>query len=591
MSDSIIHRGPDDSGTFVDRGIGLAMRRLSIIDRSGGHQPMFNEDGSIACVFNGEIYNFKELRNECEKLGHHFSTSSDTEVIVHLYETFGAEMLQKLRGMFAIALWDSNTKTLLLARDRLGKKPLYYTSIDGTLLFASEIKALLRHPGVPREVDTAALNDYLTLQYVPGPRTMFAGISKLQPGSYMLVGHDRRIEQRAYWNVEVRPGPAPPDAAARCLDLLRSAVQERLMSEVPLGVFLSGGIDSSAIVACMSGASNSIRTFTAAFGQPDDELKWARLVADHFGTEHTELFIDSTKTGALPDMAWHLDEPLADPAAVPTLLLARKTKPHATVVLLGEGGDETFGGYERYGIMRRLASAGGARSGFRYLTPFLSRSGPLVGAKRADFLGEFAKVANDDYLAYERISAFGFTEREKTALSGGHWHAGPTAMRNWLAKPGSIYSRMLTFDQQVWLPDRLLMKVDKMTMAASVEARTPFLDHRLVEFANSLPPGLRLNKVLLKRSLHGILPKAILNRRKHGFAVPLGSWFGGEMHGVAAQMIDSWRSGQYVDPTPLRGLLENPRRFRADHRLWTALSFELWYRTFIEGDGRKPVVL
>jgi len=590
MNELLVHRGPDDSGSFTDDGIGLAMRRLSIIDRVGGHQPISNEDGSIICIFNGEIYNFRELRQECEETGHRFSTDSDTEVIVHLYEDFGTGMLQKLHGMFAIALWDSNKRQLLLARDRLGKKPLYYTFVDETLLFASEIKSLLRHPGVRREVDTAALNDYLTLQYVPGPRTMFSGISKLQPGCYMVCRPGAGHEMHVYWKPDIDPGVAPQQAEKVCLELLRSAVRERLMSEVPLGVFLSGGIDSSAVVACMAGYADEIRTFTAAFGRPDDELKWARIVAEQFSTKHTELFIDSSYAKALPEVVWHLDEPLADPAAVPTFLLARKTKPHATVALLGEGGDEAFGGYERYRIIRMLSNSRVASAGLRVFSPLLARSGPLIGRKKAEFLGEFGRLVGDDHRAYERISGFGFTDTEKMEISNGSWPVKPTKMNEWLQRPLPVYQKMLAFDQQVWLPDRLLMKVDKMTMASSVEARTPFLDHRLMEFCNRLPPEIRLDKRLLKRSLLGIVPKEILTRKKHGFAVPLTSWFEGEMNAITGQILDDWHSVSFVSQKPLKMLLQHPGQFRADHKLWTALSFELWYRTFIENDGKRPVV-
>ncbi len=591
MNGLLVHRGPDDNGIFTDSGIGLAMRRLSIIDRAGGHQPMSNEDGSVTCVFNGEIYNFRELRKECEAAGHRFVTDSDTEVMVHLYEMHGMDMPGKLRGMFAMALWDAGKGRLLLARDRLGKKPLYYAFVGKTLLFASEIKSLLCHPGVRREVDTLALNDYLTLQYVPGPRTMFSGISKLQPGCCMVCRPGEAPETSTYWKPDVCPQAAPPQAEKVCLELLKGAVRERLMSEVPLGVFLSGGLDSSAVVACMAGYADEVRTFTAAFGRPDDELKWARIVAERFGTRHTELFIDSGYAKALPEVAWHLDEPLADPATVPTFLLAKKTRPHATVVLLGEGGDEAFGGYERYSVVRKLSGSKLARVGLRTASPLLSLCGPLMGRKRAGFMGELGKLVGDDYGTYERISAFGFTENEKTELARGKWQPAPTSMQKWLGQRKDAYSKMLLFDQQVWLPDRLLMKVDKMTMASSVEARTPFLDHRLMEFCNRLPPGLRLNKRLLRRSLLGTVPKEILARKKHGFAVPLTSWFGGEMKELTGQITDDWHSGSFVSPQPLKGLLQRPERFRADHRLWTALSFELWYRTFIEGDGSRPVVM
>ena len=357
MCNVIKHRGPNDWGTYTDKNIGLGIRRLSIIDIKGGHQPVHNEDRTIWIVFNGEIYNFQELRNIVEKRGHRFYTDCDTEVIVHLYEVFGEKCVDYLRGMFAFALWDSNNKRLFLARDRLGKKPLYYTYFDGKFLFGSEIKSILQCTDVKRAVNLQSMHEFLTLQYVPGPKTMFKDIWKLQPGSTLTLKKGT-LKLKKYWDITVTDkNKDEVFCSKKVLELFKESVKIRMMSEVPIGSYLSGGVDSSAVTAFMSMFSDKpVNTFTVGFGHHTDEFEYARLIAEKFKTNHKEILMEQKSFNLLPEILWHFDEPIADPAALPTYLISKETKKHATVALVGEGGDEAFAGYEKYGIMMKMVN-------------------------------------------------------------------------------------------------------------------------------------------------------------------------------------------------------------------------------------------
>ena len=601
MSDVIVHRGPDDSGNFIDKNVGLGVQRLSIIDIKSGHQPIHNETGSIYVVYNGEIYNFLDLKEELEKLGHKFSTSCDTEVLVHLYEEFGDFFVNKLRGMFAFAIWDSNKKRLLLGRDRLGIKPLYYTIVNGNLLFGSEIKSILQYELIERGVDLRALHNFLTFQYVPGPSTMFKNIKKLQPG-HILNYEQGKISISKYWDVKISfsKGHNVEFYTKNLLELLKETVRIRLMSEVPLGVYLSGGLDSSSVAALMSEFTEEpVKTYTVGFGHPTDEFKYARVVADHFGTDHHELVIESEMIKKLPKVVWYFDEPVADPAALPTLLMSEVTKKYVTVVLVGEGGDETFAGYPKYSIAL-------SNKKYRKFVPnfFKETVIPRMSLvtskifqgmklkKYLEFLSEFSPVMDDDAEAFTKMSTLGFNENEKKSLYNNkvkRINFPQNPVRGFVDEDKNLFKGMLLFDMKVWLCDRLLMKVDKMTMANSIEARVPFLDHELVNFCNKMPINLRLKKGIFKKAMGEILPKTILKRGKHGFAVPISSWFERDLKGLTSEILSKLHREEYFKHEYIRKILKQIKKVRSDHKLWNLLVFEIWYRMYIDSDDlRKP---
>ncbi len=589
MCDVIEHRGPDDWGIFLDRNVGLGARRLSIIDIKGGHQPVHNENKDVWIVFNGEIYNFPELKKTVEKNGHRFYTNCDTEAIVHLYEIFGENCVKYLRGMFAFAIWDYNKKTLFLARDRLGKKPLYYTAFGGKLLFSSEIKSILQFQEVKREVDIQALHEFLTLQYVPGPRTMFKDVWKLQPGHTLTAGKGV-FQVKKYWDFNVSEEYRDEQfCKQKLINLLGEAVKIRMVSEVPIGIYLSGGIDSSAVTAFMSKFSEApVNTFTVGFGHKTDEYGYAKIIADRFKTDHKEILVEPKNFNILPEVVWHFDEPVADPAAIPTYLMSKESKKYATVALVGEGGDEVFGGYEKYQIMMKLYRK-------KLFKPIYNRVvlssaafglGLVNKSKKIQFISEFSKSLKEPSEAFLRLSALGFTESEKKqlyaeSLSGQNFET-PAIKQYFSGK--SVFKNMLSYDMGVWLPDRLLMKVDKMTMASSVEARAPFMDHVLVEFSNKLDASLRLDKNILKKSLTGILPKEILKRKKHGFAVPIGDWFKEDMRAFAQNILDRLHLEEYFRREEVEKIVKDSQRVRNDHKLWNLINFEIWHKMFIEND-------
>ena len=596
MCDVIQHRGPDDHGYFIDDKICLGNRRLSIIDIAEGHQPMHNEDESIWITFNGEIYNYKQLKEELEKLGHKFYTNSDTETIVHCYEEYGNDCPKKLRGMFAFAIWDNNKKKLFLARDRLGVKPVYYTLNDGNLFFGSEIKSILQFEEIKRLVNFQALHEFLTLQYVPGPKTMFRDIKKLQPG-HILVYQKGKMVIEKYWDIKVEPLVKMEErtCSEQIMKLLKESVKMRLMSEVPLGVYLSGGLDSSTIVGIMSTISEEpVKTFTVGFDHPTDELKYAKIVAEKFGTDHHEIMIKTDTAKILPEIVWHFDEPNADPASLPTYIMSKITKKDLTVVLVGEGGDETFAGYPKYKIMLLTSK-------YKYLFPkFTASIASVIGRyiqnknlrKYLDFASEFIPLIGKYGDAYQKISALGFTQKEKDELYSENlkkMRLKGNSMKTYFRNSDNLFKYMLNFDMKVWLCDRLLMKVDKMTMASSIEARVPLLDHKLVEFANSIPINLRLEKRVFKKAIIKILPREIVKRKKHGFAVPISTWFQGELKEIATQILDKLHKQEYFRYDCIKNLLKNPQRFRNNHKLWNLLNFEIWHKIYIENnDLEKP---
>jgi len=605
MTGVLRHRGPDDRGTVVRGHVGLGHQRLSIIDlSSAAHQPMTNEDGTISIVYNGEIYNFLELRNQLKAQGHVFRSHSDTEVIIHLYEEKGTQCVSMLRGMFAFAIWDSREGQLFLARDRAGQKPLVYTVADGALLFASEIKSLLQDPSVATDVDTRAINHYLTYQYVPGPLTICKDIQKLPP-AHSLVMRGGNVTITPYWNLSYKDAVPPSglhDYTRQFLDVFGEAVRIRLRSDVPLGAFLSGGIDSSAIVALMSRFTDQpVKTFSIGFEHGDyNELPYARTVSRLFNTDHTEFIVKPDALHILPGIVRHYDEPFADPSAIPTWYVAERTRQHVTVALNGDGGDESFAGYERY-VADRLA-AGYVKIPRVLREKIIKKAVNVLPYReyRWSTIRRFKRFIDGavDDAPYRYVQWLCYFNHEmKQALYA------PSFMRNVArdsaALTAELYERSdaatileknLFADVMMYLPYDLLVKVDMATMAHSLEARSPFLDHKVMEFAAALPATFKLHglttKYILKKAFSSLLPREILHRKKMGFGVPLNRWFRSELRPLAYDiLLDSRCAGRgYFRPKAVQRLLDEHSSMRADHsyRIWALLILELWHRMFID---------
>ena len=602
MGLALEHRGPDDRGELVGGRVGLAFRRLSIIDVAGGAQPIRNEDGSAVIVCNGEIYNYRALRGRLVRDGHRLRSRSDVETALHLYEDHGEACLRQLRGMFALAIWDERDRSLLLARDRVGKKPLDYTVLpDGCLVFGSEIKAILQHPEVPRRPDWAAIDHFLTLQYVPAPLTAFAGIRRLPP-AHWLRWRDGRIELRRYWELDYLPKHREPPAELReeLLRRLREAVAIRLESEVPLGAFLSGGIDSSAVVALAAEASAApVRTFSIGFASSAfDESGYARLVAERFGTDHRELRLaDDGAPEVIEDLVWHYDQPFGDSSAVPSFHVARITRPHVTVVLNGDGGDESFAGYGRYRL--RHAALLGLPARLRRGAAGLARAvGPVWprGAAMGEYLAGGLEGAYYRRLLHLSPARKPGLYRDDGPLPLAAAEAAPPLAHLLERRYPDRLDAMLDTDVHHYLPDDLLVKMDVATMAHSLEARSPFLDHELMEFAARLPSPLRLgpagSKVLLRQALRGVLPDEILDRPKMGFGVPLAEWLRTSLRELLVDTVTSARAlGRGLfSPDAVRALVAGHLAGEDAGRsvLWDLLMLELWHRRFIDASPAVP---
>lgn len=604
MRDRMIHRGPDEEGVWVspDGRCGLGSRRLSIIDVDSGHQPMANQSGSVVLSYNGELYNHEALRAELEAGGRRFSTRSDTEALVAAYERWGEDCLERLDGMFAFTLWDAHRETLFFARDRLGKKPLYYTQTRDGWALASEIKALLVHPDVRRAVDPEALSHYLSFLVAPAPSTLFQGISKLPAAHCGTWSPSGGLRVRRWWDL-------PPDidedigfaeAADRVRRLFAEAVRKRMMSDVPFGVYLSGGVDSTANVAMMCRYTDQpIRTFSVAFAdEPSlDELSHARAVSQHFGTEHREIVVnDRMVMDSLPDLIHYQDEPIADPVCVPLLHLSRLTKQSGvTVVQIGEGSDEIFRGYPAYDkVFQHVAPLGRLERMVpsRLLTGALVTGGRFVGGLRHEYMLEAVRRG-----VPPAHGVLGFSERDKRRLLGSANRVA-TAHEYLFTHFGSarrldeVANISLRHELQLRLSELLLMRVDKMTMAASVEARAPFLDHRLVEFAARLPIGMHwrpgAGKLVLKAALAGIVPQAVLARPKQGFGAPVWRWMK-SLRAVAERELFRDPITAYLDAGAMRKLLDGPATTRRGFELWVLLNFALWHRHWIEGEDLDEV--
>lgn len=606
------HRGPDAWGVWSDERCGLGHRRLAIIDLSeAGRQPLSNEDGTVWITFNGEIYNFQALRDELSALGHQFRTRTDTEAIVHAYEQWGPDCVRRLRGMFAFGLWDQRRRRLFLARDRVGKKPLFYSQQGGRFLFASELQGLLAHPEVPREADVTAIDAYLTWGYIPAPQTGFRGIRKLPPAHWLVLeltpeGPVVRVER--YWTLEYRPKLRLSEAEAgeALREKLTEAVRLRIISDVPLGAFLSGGIDSSIVVGLMAGLSERpVKTFSIGFQEAAyNELDHARRVAQRWATDHHEFTVEPDALAILPQLVRHYGEPYADSSAVPTFYVSQLTRRQVTVALNGDGGDESFAGYERYLAsrlaerLRRIPGSSLAASALAHVLPdSLDSKNRLRRARRF-----FTAVDRPMVARYTRWVNF-FSDEARGALYSGDFRAQLASRRpeGWLeelfaeVRDLDPVDAAMAVDVGSYLPYDLLVKVDITAMANSLEGRSPFLDHEVMELAARLPVSLKLrgseSKYLLKRAFADVLPAENMRRRKMGFGVPVGQWFRGPLRELLCDALLSPRSlaRGYFQPGALQQFVTQHLERRADHGLplWSLLMLELWHQTML--DASRPV--
>jgi asparagine synthase (glutamine-hydrolysing) len=602
MQDLLHHRGPDGQGMFVEPNVVLAMRRLAVIDIAGGEQPISNEDGTVWIVYNGEIYNFQEMRDRLVALGHTFRTNSDTEMIVHAYEQYGTACVQHFRGMFAFAIWDKTRERLLLARDRVGKKPLLYSIRGESLIFASEFRAMLAHPDVSREIDPNAIHHYLSFMCVPAPLTAYRDIRKLEPG-HLLTWEKGRVSIERYWSLDFtkKIKITEHDAAEETIRLLREAVRLRMIADVPVGAFLSGGVDSSAVVALMSQlSSRPVKTFSIGFDDARyDELHHARRVANAFGTEHHEFVVRSSAAEVLPLLVDHYGEPYADSSAVPTYFVARETRQHVTVALNGDGGDEGFGGYRRYKAMKMSDWLRRAPAPMRKLAARATQSISSTGQRR-DLLGSAQRFTGAAMLPRDRaymnlMCAFDDAAKERMYTREFGRRVGSddsvAILGRWICDERlGIVDALLQTDTMTYLPNDLLVKVDIASMAVSLEARSPLLDHQVLEFAASLPPEMKLRrlktKYILKKALRGLVPQVNLERRKMGFGVPVGEWLRHDLKPMVQQLLlpDRVRSRGILQPATVDMLVNQHMRNERDwtNQLWTLLMLELWFQRFID---------
>jgi asparagine synthase (glutamine-hydrolysing) len=602
MTASLAHRGPDGEGCHVGHGVSLGHRRLSVIDLSqDARQPMCNEDGSVWLVFNGEIYNFQELRENLERAGHVFRSRSDSEVIVHAYEEFGLECLRRLRGMFAFAIWDENNRTLLLARDRMGIKPLYYARVDDGLIFASEIKALLCCDSLPRRVNLQAVYDFLGYEFVPEPQTMFEGVQKLQPAEWLKV-RDGRVASGSYWDLQVEAADRTRAGhEAVLLDVMQDAVRSHLVSDVPVGVCLSGGLDSSAVVACMrrSGVQR-IRTYSLGYADRSfSELQYARIVAEAFETEHEELVIDPVTPEVIERAVWHLDEPMSDLSVVPFYLLCQQVSGHVKVCLSGEGGDETLVGYDRFKASKANRYYSALPSWMRggVIAPLVSRLPDRPQKKGAvNTLKRFVQGGllpdEGEHLRWQYFSNVALENRLFLPAFRRQIRPDPfEPIRRHLA--GKTFDCAL--DREIYLETRFAMvsnplfKVDRMSMAHGLEVRVPLLDHQFVESCATIPGQLKLSgfttKAIFRRAMRGVLPDAILRRGKQGYSLPLKHWLRAELREYAIDTIEgSTFIQEWFDLRHIRQLMREHQTQRENHNhtLWALLNLAVWHRTFME---------
>ncbi len=606
MLDTIRHRGPDDEGTYIAPQIGLGHRRLSIIDLNTGHQPLSNEDGTVWVVFNGEIYNFRELHTFLLGRGHVFSTKTDTEVIVHLYEELGTACLEKLRGMFAFAIWDEKKRALILARDRLGIKPLYYLLSSESLVFASEIKAILADPAVERDIAPEMVDRFLKFGYLPGEETLLKGVQKLSPGTYLLQ-RDGQIKVHQYWDLKFSRDsqvPSQAETEKQLLNVLGEAVELHMIADVPIGILLSGGLDSTAVLSLAAGRTQQeISTFTVGFAAPQlaDERPYARLASETYGSRHYDMTISAADFAAfMPSFVWHMEEPVFEPPAVALYYISKLASSHVKVVLSGEGGDEAFAGYPNYRNLLWLERLK------RCLSPFnraatravsivnalfrfqpLARYGPLMNAQFPDYYNGRTLYGNSGqwYQTLYRPEYAGAIDHE--------YAVEPLHRLRSRVKGQSTLDQMLYVDSKTWLPDDLLLKADKMTMANSIELRVPLLDHKVLEFAASLPDDFKIRgfttKYIAKRALGRQVPKKIVRRRKVGFPVPYASWLRNELRDWLQEILFDRKTlarGYFEKACIEHLILDHQRRGDFSRELFSLAILELWHREFLEVHGR-----
>lgn len=615
MCDALIHRGPDDDGFFVEGNVGMGMRRLSIIDVDNGQQPVWNEHRDICVVLNGEIYNYDELRRELISKGHVFRTHSDTEVLLHLYEDLGERCIERLRGMFAFAVWDRKANLVLLVRDRLGIKPLYYAEVNGRLLFASEMKALLQLPDIKKEFNWASVSYLFSFLSTPADESILQGIHKLQPGCLLrfspgtgLQGSELQIEQ--YWDIQFAPDHERSETAtiAQLRDNLDDAVRSCMVSDVPVGAFLSGGLDSSSVVALMTKHQQTpIKTFSIGFTDADyDETRFAREVARTLGTDHHELMLQPSTAELMHELAWFLDEPFGDSSVIPTFMVSQLASQHVKVILSGDGGDEVFAGYDKYLVEHR------ERARPQLPLPLCKVIGAVSsllpeGVKGRNYLRHMALQGADRYLDSSNL----YSVEQKASVFSSQFAEQVLACDAWQEATGILsnsgdshwLSALQYHDLKTYLPLDILTKVDRMSMANSLEVRVPLLDHKLLEFVATIPADMRLKngrtKHVFKEAMRGTLPASIIDRRKQGFAVPMGHWFRGDLHGFVHDLLLSDRclARGIFNAGYIRKLLTLHEQGRPlDQHLWVLVSFELWCRRFMDQNLvnvalRQPVAI
>ena len=605
MCNVIIHRGPDEEGIFVDKKIALGIKRLAIIDLETGHQPIFNENKSICIVLNGEIYNFQELRSDLEKIGHKFYTKTDVEALVHLYESYGVECLKYLRGMFAFALWDKNNQRLFLARDRVGKKPLYYTINNGRLVFASEIKSILEYLNFVPEINHQAIDLFLTYQYIPQPMTIYKNIFKLPPASYMLCDKQGNIKIERYWDLDFTKKQKISfyDACSKIKEILTQATKLRLISDVPLGAFLSGGHDSSIIVGLMAeNSSTKVKTFSVGFKDQDfSELKYAKIVAKHFSTEHTEIIVEPKMVEILPKLVWYYDQPFADTSMIPSYYVANVTRKYVKVALNGDGGDENFCGYLRYQALKLsslfplellgskfyhtlgnfipLIETTSAKNKFRYFKRFFTALGNPLPVRNVlwhcFFSNEFKNFVYSEFMK-NKIKNNAYDYLVETFYS---------------AKAYDLIDKISYTDINTYLTEDLLVKMDIASMANSLEARSPFLDHKLLEFTASIPSNWKLKygfktKYILKKTFEKFLPQQIIHRHKQGFGLPIGRWLKEDLKWYVKEIIfsEKFQKRKIFNFSNVKFLVERHFSDKENHgyRIFALLVLELWFRIFVD---------
>lgn len=602
MMNALVHRGPDEEGSYVHEMVGLGHRRLSIIDIKTGRQPIGNEDGSVVVILNGEIYNFQSLREDLIQKGHSFQTNTDTEVIVHLYEEEGVDCIKKFRGMFAFALWDTKTRTLMLGRDRLGKKPLYYARLDKSLIFSSEIKALFQDNRLERTLNARAVHDFLSFKFIPGREDLMAGVFELPPATFLLCKEGEIVINR-YWNLEYNPDPrmTVEDAVAKSEELLRESVQMRMISDVPLGAFLSSGLDSGMVVALMSMASSApVNTFSLGDTRKEfNELPQARQIAEKYHTNHKEMVSHPDAVKILPDLIWHLDGPYADVPALPMYYVAQMASQDVKVVLTGDGGDESFAGYDRY-IANRILTQYRKIPGFirqyfvsAFINMFQEKTARKSWRQSLRWFNELSLMPEEE--SYARgISFFSFENEQKDQLYTPEFKEGVKGI-NSLDSIMSVFAesgiqdplnKMTFSDLMIRIPEYSSIKIDRISMMHGLEARCPFLDHKLVEFAATIPPRFKLKKgqrkYLLKKLALDYLPKKIVNLPKQGFASPVNSWLRGELKGLTHDLLNNSRLVQdnLFQAAYMKRLLQEhaSRKKNNGNKIWSLVNLEIWYR-------------